>query len=239
MIDLASHLSRVNLGSRAKVFNTPTGLFIWQGNIEHIAALVNKSVRESHKGVLLSNGEVKGILASSGEYYLPQTPQSLIGYILENFVLEGAPQRDERALSCRIHLLKTDPIFGENPYLHVPENKGDVAEFETRGKRILVEDHAFSQYVARMKASNAMRIQIRSKFPVNLRDFLSRLYTEIKTAQVAQRLNTVSQTLNHDFRDAEYLTNHGWIYVLEWGKILKTCYEVGKISEKGYKLKKD
>ena len=94
----------------------------------------------------------------------------------------------------------------------------------------------FHRFAERIECSESMKKGLGGKIPRDLRDKIRLLYKLFRPSVVVKRPNSASQILKYRFREAEYRTSHGWIFVVEKKNILKTCYEVGKISEKGYKL---
>jgi len=66
------------------------------------------------------------------------------------------------------------------------------------------------------------------------RGSLQALFKELNGAVPVIRKNRLRQLLENGCRDADYFTAHGWIYVVEEGGILKTCYEKEDIRDAGY-----
>ncbi|MBR9705900.1 hypothetical protein GOV14_02590 [Candidatus Pacearchaeota archaeon] len=70
------------------------------------------------------------------------------------------------------------------------------------------------------------------------RDALYSLFELLKRSVPVIRKNKVKQIITYGFKDAEYRYAKKWIFVIEDGNVLGTCYQKDNLLEAGYKLKK-
>lgn len=236
-MDIAKYLedTEFNLES-PHIRNTEEGLFINETSLEYIASRLLKHIRNSSFNGILSKKDIRTEIEDNNKYYLSEDDNCLVGYVINKANVKKAILNHGILISCREKIMKNDPIFRYDKNIEILNNQRYCALFNL-DKIYHIGAHSFEMFVHRMDKSEAMKKQLRNKFPHDLRDYMKSLYIMIKSSVLVDRKNYISQILKNNFKECEYRTNHGWIFVIEKGNMLKTCYEVGKISKKGYKLK--
>ena len=122
------------------------------------------------------------------------------------------------------NLLWQDPGFGDIPGFSF---RGESGVIHCGSNTYTLTKHAFKQWLQRGP------VRMRT-FPDGRADALQLLIDMVTGAKRVTRANHLKQFFKHGGKDANYLSSEGWIFVLEEGDLLKTCYYKGDINQHGY-----
>ena len=204
----------------------------------YVSTRLAKFFREK-PGNIVSNKEAMGMLLSmqGGHVYL-ETPDLWIAAPLsmEGEIPRGIPEVGGRIISCRGFLHPQDPLLGEGQ-ISLTGNKYFPFRFNTKHGEYSVSDHAFSKFCERALDSEYFKRTSNVDLDTR-RGLVKLLFKEFQGSVPTQRRNVALQTINHGFQKSDYRTNHGWIYVVENGNVLKTCYNKKNPGRRGYVIEK-
>lgn len=135
-------------------------------------------------------------------------------------------------------ILNDDPLFFSGHGIGLPMKHKCLARFEINDDLYHISNHAFSRFL--QKAPHSRRLRNLSGYDlVNRRGYLMLMYDLLKDSEPVQRKNAALQFLRHKFKDADFRTSKGWIFVILKDFTVITCYDKSDPLKQGYSLLTD
>lgn len=241
-IELEYLLQNLQIPSRSESIKKVNRKFIFIPSRE-IITIARRYANQKRKSGMktFANKDARELIweSSEGEHYFFKDNKCNVGEVLKfpEDELDFLQESKGELRSCANFLYSKDPYFENHPQIELYPERPFVALFDLGIGNIRVTPHCLSKFQSRGLISDYIS-KTHGRNIKTKRGSLKSLFTELKGAKQVERRNRLRQLLENNCVPADYFTSHGWIYVIEEGRVLKTCYEKGDISKAGYRLKK-
>ncbi len=181
-------------------------------------------------------------LSSNEEHYLAEADNNcLVGYIFndegESWNNSNFVRSEGELISCRKELHTLDYWFRNSSSIKLFPNPNQIASFSIKDGIFYVDNHAFSQYINRVKESIPDEKVKKWKLDTK-RGCLMSLFNKFKESIPVDRRNAALQIMKYDFERADYRATKDCVFVIVENNVLKTCYYKGNVFRAGYMPKR-
>lgn len=148
--------------------------------------------------------------------------------------VQNLPECEGALILCSEYKLHTDRYLSEELGVSFGGAQGTYAQISLHGKCCAISMHAMSRFRSRV-AKSARLFELYGLSLLTERGVLVALARELRQARPAKRKNSVTQLMRHNYREAQYLSSHNWIYVLVADTIV-TCYDKSELMTGLYEV---
>jgi hypothetical protein len=212
----------------------PSGLLMRTGSRNYVASRLAQRARDARDGIL-GKKDSRELLDSmnKGQFYI-EAPWFWVANLLDTTppFPEDIPEAEGRVLSCQEFLHPQDPIFGGG-MIFTGEDEYPI-RLNTKHGEYDLSNHAFKRFCDRAPDSEQLWQAVESCSNTK-RGLVRLLLKQFNGSFPVERKNSASQIIKHGFRPTEYRMNKNWIYVVEDGDKIKTCYEKEDPNAAGYR----
>ncbi|MBI5525519.1 MAG: hypothetical protein HY897_04230 [Deltaproteobacteria bacterium] len=220
-------LPKVAVG-RHETRNTDAGLFLNKDSLLSVVRWCVAQIRQdAGDDVVVTKDDVFFAvkhLCGDELFYLPRGNRCMVGYILPGVTIDGLWTSEGKPVSCKTALLPTDPMFAGGGSRACGDGSFEIA---SHVGTFHVTRHAFDRFVEGTKRAE-LKARTIGRAPMHLRDYFRSFQRILRDSKV---LECVWPAVANRFEGAAFRGTRHWIFVVENGRDVTTCFDLEKIPE--------